>query len=239
MMLSWYQGSPLPHQQPEVIACSLDQILTPLSECWQRNSWFIEPAHVFQSSVVQFQWVAVNCSFTFPLFADKSRFTEVSTVVVSIVNVLCFQKMWILRIAVGNQDTHLLSLIMILHWPNSTVFTSRTSSHLLFNNAMKEIKNNMTLFFIIGTIFWHKENSIYLFLALIHGYQGYSNTETASIIMQHDVVLSSSCQVIQFCEWYNIGAFEIWIISYWTEHKEKGWSCVWPWLHTSTTLSVL
>lgn len=38
MTLSWYQGSPLPHQQPEVIVCSLDQILTPLSECWQWNS---------------------------------------------------------------------------------------------------------------------------------------------------------------------------------------------------------
>lgn len=144
MPLGWYQGSPLPHQQPEVIVCSLDQILTPLSERWQWNSWFIEPADVFQSSVVQFQWAAVNCSFTFPLFADKSRFTAVCTVVVvvSILNVLCYQTVWILRIAVGNQDTQelLLSLVMILHWPNSTVFTARTSSHLLFNNAMKEIK---------------------------------------------------------------------------------------------------
>lgn len=150
MTLSWYQGSPLPHQQPEVIVCSLDQILTPLSECWQWNSWFIEPADVFQSSVVQFQWAAVNCSFTFPLFADKSRFTAVSTVVVvvvSMLNVLCYQKVWILRIAVGNQDPQelLLSLVMILHWPNSTVFTARTSSHLLFNNAMKEIKKKIKI----------------------------------------------------------------------------------------------
>lgn len=180
MTLSRYQGSPLPHQQPEVIVCSLDQILTPLSECWQRISWFIELADVFQSSVVQFQWAAVNCSFTFPLFADKSRFTAVSTVVavvVSMLNVLCFQKVWILRIAVGNQETQelLLSLVMILHWPNSTVFTARTSSHLLFNNAMKEIKKNLQLF-ASSELFSVLKRIVYIYFLL--WYMGIKGTLT-------------------------------------------------------------
>ncbi len=55
-----------------MLSCSLRQILTLLSECRSRNRDSSDQATFFQSSVVQFWWVCVNCILRVLFLADRS-----------------------------------------------------------------------------------------------------------------------------------------------------------------------
>ncbi len=56
-----------------MFSCSLRQILTRSSECRSRKRDSSDQATFFQSSIVQFWWVCVNCSLHFPFLSLQER----------------------------------------------------------------------------------------------------------------------------------------------------------------------
>ncbi len=59
-------------QDGSMLSCSLRQILTLPSECRSRNQDSSDQATFFQSSIVQFWWVCVNCILRFLFLSNRS-----------------------------------------------------------------------------------------------------------------------------------------------------------------------
>ncbi len=125
-------------QDVSMLSCSLCQILTLPSECRSRNRDSSDQATFFQSSIVRFWWVCVNCILCFLFLADRSGTGVVFccwSSSASGFNVLCVQRWYSVYLGCNEWLFELLLPFynLILLWHQQGIFVHTTAAHWIFS----------------------------------------------------------------------------------------------------------